>query len=201
MSPMCSASRSFAASNARLHRVNLSTRQWCNCYLACLLLSLASAQADAESLTSGKRPLPTPGGDLNASASVAVGNLRCEYLIDPRGIDVVEPRLSWRLAALSPDQRGQRQTGYRILVATRVESLREDRGDLWDSGWVASGQSVNVVYRGAPLHSRQRCFWKVQVRDEAGRASAWSSVASWSMGLLHRRDWTAQWIGAGVEFV
>ena len=32
-----------------------------------------------------------------ATAGIEVTDLRCEYLVNPRGIDVVKPRLSWRI--------------------------------------------------------------------------------------------------------
>jgi alpha-L-rhamnosidase len=40
------------------------------------------------------------------SARVQITNLRCEYLSDPLGIDVAQPRLSW---VLQSRQRGQMQ--------------------------------------------------------------------------------------------
>jgi alpha-L-rhamnosidase len=121
-----------------------------------------------------------------------VERLRCEYLENPLGIDVVKPRLSW---SLSPGPRGLRQSGYQILVASTPENLRRDRGDLWDSGKVCSEQSTFVVYRGRPLTSGIRCQWKVRVWDGADRASVWSSPAMWSMGLLQEADWHGRWIG------
>lgn len=58
-------------------------------------------------------------------------NLRCEYRVNPVGMDVIRPRLSWTLAS---GQRGQKQTAYQILVAASRESLAQNRGDLWDTG-------------------------------------------------------------------
>jgi alpha-L-rhamnosidase len=52
-----------------------------------------------------------------------------------------------------------------------------------------------VVYAGKPLTSRMQCFWKVRVWDKDDKASAWSHPATWSMGLLEKADWQAQWIG------
>ena len=69
------------------------------------------------------------------------------------------------------------------------------RAILWDSGKVASDQSIQVRYAGKPLVSEQECFWKVRVWDEQGKASAWSEPARWSMGLLKPSDWHAKWIG------
>jgi alpha-L-rhamnosidase len=129
--------------------------------------------------------------------SMAVGDLRvqqlrCEYAADPLGIDVPQPRLSW---VLESRQRGQMQTAYRILVASSADALRANQGDLWDTGKVKSDQSVQVVYAGRPLVSRQRCFWKVLAWDKEGQVSAFSPPASWEMGLLNPSDWEAEWIG------
>ena len=41
--------------------------------------------------------------------------LRCEYLVDPLGIGESAPRLSW---IVESGERGQRQTAYRLLVAS-----------------------------------------------------------------------------------
>lgn len=128
----------------------------------------------------------------HAAPGMTVDRLRCEYLQDPLGIDVVEPRLSW---IVTSDRRGARQTAYQILVASSPELLSNDQGDLWDSGRVASDDTVLVPYAGAPLESRAACFWKVQVWDEADRPTGWSKPAKWTMGLLQQSDWAAKWIG------
>jgi len=125
------------------------------------------------------------------AAGVSPVGLRCEYLSNPTGIDETQPRLSWRVEST---QRGQKQTAYRLLVASSAEKLQAGRGDLWDSGKVAGAETVNVPYVGKPLTSRQTAYWKVQAWDKDGRASAWSEPARWSMGLLRSSDWTAQWI-------
>ncbi len=90
-------------------------------------------------------------------------DLRCEYLVNPLGIDVVEPRLSWTLQS---GQRGQTQTAYRILVASSPKLLDKDTGDLWDSGKVVSDQSNQIAYAGRPLESQMECYWKVRAWDK-----------------------------------
>lgn len=130
---------------------------------------------------------------LEATASaLRVGELRCEFLQNPSGIEVTEPRLSWRL---SSPERGERQTACEILVASSAPKLKPGRADLWDTGRMASDQSIHVRYAGKPLGSRQQCFWKVRVWNKDGQPSAWSAPASWSLGLLHPADWRGQWIG------
>jgi alpha-L-rhamnosidase len=132
-------------------------------------------------------------------SSLRPTDLRCEYRVDPAGLDVPQPRLGWVLEAaegVDPLRvRGQRQTAYRILVASTPEVLKRDEGDLWDSGQVASDRQNQIAYEGEPLGSRRQCWWKVQVWDERGERSAWSAPAGWSMGLLVSSDWSAQWIG------
>ena len=66
---------------------------------------------------------------------------------------------------------------------------------MWDSGQVKSAQSVDVPYGGPALRSGQRYHWRVRVWDTKGKASAWSTTASFETGLK-AQDWTAQWIGS-----
>jgi alpha-L-rhamnosidase len=132
--------------------------------------------------------------------SVTVTDLRCEYLKDPLGIDVRQPRLSWKLAAVDAQARGQRQTAYQVLVASTKVLLDKDQADLWDSGVVPSDQAVHVVYTGKSLGSGTECFWKVRVKDETGVTSPWSRPARWTLGLLDKADWSGQWIGADQVF-
>jgi len=132
---------------------------------------------------------------LRAESRLRPADLRCEYLKNPLGIDRSSPRLSWKLEAAPPAGRGLRQTAFQILVAATEHALRAGNGDLWDSGKVASDQSLNVVYAGKPLESRQGCWWRVRIWDQDGRVSGYSEPAEWSMGLLHAEDWTAKWIG------
>ena len=131
--------------------------------------------------------------------AVTVGDLRCENLGNPLGIDVPEPRLSWILNATGRDEM---QTAYQILVSPSLKELSADKGTLWDSGKVSSDRSIQVNYGGAPLAAHEQCFWKVRVWDSNGNVSPWSKPAYWTMGLLMPDDWgAAKWIGldgAGV---
>ncbi len=119
-------------------------------------------------------------------------DLKCEYRTNPLGIDVARPRLSWKLHST---QRGAVQSAYQVLVASSEAELKRDKGDLWDSGKVASDQSIHVAYSGQALKSRQECFWKVRTWDRHGKTSLWSKPAFWSMGLLQPSDWQGKWIG------
>jgi alpha-L-rhamnosidase len=126
-------------------------------------------------------------------AAILPSNLRCEYLTEPKGIDVLQPRLSWTIFTSA---RGQGQTAYHILVASTRELLMKDKGDLWDSDKVISDESAQVLYAGKQLSSRLNCYWKIKIWDKDGNPTRWSQPSSWSMGLLEQNDWKGHWIGA-----
>lgn len=138
------------------------------------------------------------GSSGTAQAELTPTGLRCEYLVNPLGIDVAKPRLSWVLQVAHG--RGARQTAYQVLVARAADTLVADRGDLWDSGQVASDQSIQVVYAGRPLDSYQDCYWKVRAWDAEGHPGPWSPVAHWSMGILEPAQWRAKWIAYTKPF-
>ena len=128
---------------------------------------------------------------MTASGWAAPVRLRVEQRVNPLGMDVRRPRFSWQSDAT---ERGWTQTGYQILVATSEGLLRAGKADVWDSGRVASGESLQVGYGGPALQSRQRYYWSVEVWDGQGRTARSSEVAWWEMGLLEAADWKAGWI-------
>ncbi len=127
--------------------------------------------------------------------------LKCEYLTNPLGIDIVAPRLSWKLVAASDQVFNQKQQAYQILVATSAEKLTEEKADLWNSGKVNSDATTQLGYKGKPLTSELKCYWKVKVWNNQSDSTPWSEVAFWSMGLLHKTDWKAKWIGDQPDLV
>ncbi len=128
---------------------------------------------------------------ITSDSSIPVGQLRCEYLSNPIGLDIRQPRLSWKLTAV---QRAAKQTAFQVQAAESLEALTQSMPLLWNTGKVASDETLNHVYSGAALHSEQRCYWRVRVWDNDDRASVWSEPAFWEMGLLAAADWRADWI-------
>jgi alpha-L-rhamnosidase len=128
-------------------------------------------------------------------ASVTPVSLTCENLKNPLVVDIPNPRLSW-INIAGDNEKGQFQTAWEIRAASTPELLVSDKPDLWNSGKVISGESVNIPYAGKPLSSRKDCWWQVRVWDSKGKQSGWSEPAFWSMGLLKTEEWKAQWIGA-----
>lgn len=129
-------------------------------------------------------------------AQVGLQNLKCEMLVNPLGIDAAQPRLSWEIVS---QKRNVMQKAYQILVASSLEKLAKNEGDLWNSEKVNSSESIHVKYGGNSLKSRMHCFWKVKTWTTAGD-SEWSEPNSWTMGLLYYKDWPKGWIGFDRAF-
>lgn len=122
---------------------------------------------------------------------LAAGGLQCNAAAQPMAVEDATPRLEWHLTAAHPEMRGVGESAYRVLVASSRRLLDEGRGDMWDSGRVASGDSFGVVYRGKALAAEKTYFWKVMLWDDRGEAAPWSSVSSWTMAP---QQWAAKWI-------
>lgn len=119
---------------------------------------------------------------IPASAGVRVTSLKVNHMTDPTGIDAA-PTFSW----VGEDSRSDAcQSTYEIKV-------RDSRGRIvWESGKVASDNSVAVKYEGPALESATRYTWRVRIRDNYGKKSRWSRKASFVTGLGNQ--WSAQWI-------
>lgn len=113
----------------------------------------------------------------------AIG-LRTEYLENPIGIDIRNPRLFWKCDG------GIKQTAYRI-VAKNDEQL------VWDSGKVFSS-SMRAEYPHK-LKSRERIFWNVTLWDENDKEGEASETALFEAGLLSENDFVAKWISGNYR--
>lgn len=111
-------------------------------------------------------------------------NLKCEYLINPIGIDIQNPRLMWNCEG------GITQTAYRVIAKT-------DEKIVWDSGKVNSSS----MYAEYPhkLKSRERVEWTVTLRDENDLDGEPSETAFFETGLLAASDFTAKWISGNYR--
>ena len=136
----------------------------------------------------------------NTYSSIKPVKLTVEYLKNPTGLDIEQPRLSWVLEPTKETSFGQKQTAYRILVSSSSKILKSNTGDIWDSGWVNSDNMQLIEYEGAPLKSDNNYYWKVAVKDENGHESVFSDESTWSTGLFSQKEWTAKWIGTGESY-
>lgn len=118
-----------------------------------------------------------------------VVQLRCEYKINPVGIGVKRPRISWKLKS---DRRAVVQGAFEIEVA----SDEAFAAIVWRSGKVNSDRSAHVELDGLESASRTRYYYRVKSWDAQGESSAWSAPAYWETGILDAGEWNAQWISA-----
>ncbi|MBR1588945.1 MAG: family 78 glycoside hydrolase catalytic domain [Kiritimatiellae bacterium] len=133
-----------------------------------------------------------------SGAAEAPCGLTVERQASPCGVDAEIPRFGWKMSA-AKGATDERQSAYRVLVATSPEKLAADAGDAWDSGKVQGDRSVDVSYGGAPLASSRRYWWKVRTWDGKGEASAWSAPSEWVTGIMPPDGWKAKWIGPAPE--
>ncbi len=119
--------------------------------------------------------------------------IRCKtnHLSDPLGIDST-PLLSWNLFGS-----GSLQKAWRIRAAASRSALA-DGPLLYKSGWVEDASMINHPYTPA-IHSRQRVFWQVQIKDDRDECGPWSEPAWFECGLLSAADWQARWITGDYE--
>jgi alpha-L-rhamnosidase len=122
-----------------------------------------------------------------ASVYAAPIHLRTNALENPLGIDTSRPTLSWRSDATRANWM---QSAYEILVATDVADLKSGKAITWDSGRIASSDSVDIPYGGPMLKPQQRYYWSVRTWDEKGEQT--TSDAAWFETSL--AQWQAQWI-------
>jgi len=125
---------------------------------------------------------------VTASGQRGPAHLQVDNLDRPLGIDDATPRFSWQV---NDPARGAKQTAYRVTVATRPELL----ADVWDSGKVQSGQSLNVKYAGPAVKASTRYFWRVSVWGAEEKEYPTSGTEWWETGLLNQAAWKSEWIG------
>ncbi len=130
-------------------------------------------------------------GQGGATAQSGPVHLQVDDLQRPLGIDDARPRFSWRL---SDTARGARQTAYRVLVATRAELLTDGTADVWNSGRINSGQSLNVKYAGPMVKPSTRYWWRIEIWGRDGKAYTASAAEWWETGILSQ-GWRGEWIG------
>ena len=124
-------------------------------------------------------------------------DLRCENLTNPLGIATTTPGLSWKIKS---ERNGAAQQAYQILAASDSALLTEKSSDLWNSEKIISDASVFVPWKGKKLDSRSIIYWKVRIWDERGKASEWSRVAGFSVGLMAGEEWHAEYLGLPLQY-
>lgn len=147
-------------------------------FICTLLLSLCTYAGGQPTAQPNGQPAGHPAG------------LRCEYLLNPLGIDAAHPRLSWILADTN---QGAAQTAYEVYVDTDSAAVAQEKGNCWNTGRITSSSSL-ITYQGRPLRPFTRYFWKVRVWERNGKEAGPSAVASFETGMKDVKNWKGAWI-------
>lgn len=103
-------------------------------------------------------------------------NIKTEYLKNPLGIDIENPRIMWNCEG------GVTQTAYQIIT------------DEWDSGKVESGSMRAVV--PVKFEKGKRVTFKIRLWDENDKEDEFSEENFFEYGI---KNWSAKWITGNYE--
>jgi len=125
-------------------------------------------------------------------------NLKCEYLVNPLGIQTAKPRFSW-ICRESDGEYCKVQSAYQIVAASTLEGLVSGSYDLWNSGKVCFDENAQIYYRGKKLSFGMECYWRCRIWDEMNRQTEWSEPAHFSMGFMDKSDVKAEFISCDIK--
>ncbi len=121
-------------------------------------------------------------------------NLLCDHRENPLGIDIANPYLSWNL---NSNVQGQRQSAYRIVVASSEEKFAAGNYDMWD--YTATSSDMGVFYAGVELAPRTQYYWTVFAFDKDGNViSPAGEFGVFETALFGDFGSDNQWITEGI---
>lgn len=127
---------------------------------------------------------------LSAQQKAIAEQLKCEYLIQPIGIDAPNPRLTWKL---KDNRQGAKQTAYAIRVSTdSLFSDQQAKAMVWNPAKVMSSQNL-INYQGQALKPFTKYFWQIRIWDKDGQELA-PQISSFETGMGKQENWQGNWI-------
>jgi alpha-L-rhamnosidase len=123
-------------------------------------------------------------------AQGSVVNPRCEYLINPIGIDASHPRLTWQILDNTKDAS---QSAYQLIVGKDSLKVGMGLGDQWISKKYLSSAML-TEYLGKPLEPNTRYFWIVKIWDKSGKQIKSPQPSSFETGMMEIKNWKGSWI-------
>jgi len=126
----------------------------------------------------------------NTSNETSIEKLKCEYLVNPIGIDTDAPRFVWQIET---EKAGIIQTSYEIFMGTDSLEVATGKGNVWNSGKIKSGNPM-AVYSGKTLKPFTKYFWSVKLWGDIDTPLSRSKVASFETGMMEIKNWQGDWI-------
>jgi len=106
--------------------------------------------------------------------------MELEYLINPLGIDIIHPHLTWNI--IGDDINNQ----IAFEITYKINGGEEK---------IINKETSSVCYEfEEELKSRDFVSWKIRVKNEKDIWSKYSKESYFSIGLLNKNDWSAKWI-------
>jgi alpha-L-rhamnosidase len=115
--------------------------------------------------------------------------LKCEYLVNPIGIDAPQPRFTWQMA---DSRQHAKQLAYQVIVGTDSSAVSQGNGNFWQTPKIDSAINL-VIYQGKPLLPYTKYYWSVRLWDKDGVATGYTT-ASFETGLVTMANWKGAWI-------
>lgn len=110
-----------------------------------------------------------------------ITNLRCEYAVEPLGIDTQKPFFSWNIE----NDKFSMQKTYRIIV-------QDGKKIMWDSGVYEGYKEIGISYEGLQLKSLKKYTFLLTVKMINNEV--YESESFFVTGLLTKQDVNAKWI-------
>lgn len=132
--------------------------------------------------------------------------LQTDYRYNPVGIDYTEPEFNW---VMESTKRGEKQTAYRLGVATTYENAVAGNFDVWDSGKVES-DSTHAYYgkingadakTAAVLAPKTRYYWTVSSWNVDEREIPSAEIAYFETALFGDFGNDNKWIEAQEQYI
>ena len=118
---------------------------------------------------------------------IIIENVRCEYLLNPIGIDVEEPRITWNLSTDYFDSEDIYQKNFQIYYSI-------NRGDdtLDKTSGVIESRSMNYIFKNE-FKSRALIRYQIEITDNYNRKFR-SGINTFEYGILDKKLFKAKWI-------
>ncbi len=131
--------------------------------------------------------------------------LQTDYRYNPLGIDYKEPEFNW---VMESTKRGEKQTAYRIGVATTYNKAVNGEFDIWDSGKITTDETHAYYGRtigeggveAAELLPKTEYFWTVSSWNADGKEIPSAEIASFETALFGNFGADNKWIEAGEMY-
>ena len=160
-------------------------------FLQSFLILLFAGSAFYGQSANPEKKLPISVSSNKTLQPFAPTGLLLELLAHPELSMITNPlpEFGW---IVNSDKPGDFQVGYKIMVASSPELLKNDRPDMWDTGNVSTNQSINIKYTGKLLSSGTSYWWKVKTLNKISGESKWSIVQKFNTSDFNA---TRKWPG------